>query len=110
MPGSALLVESSGPADWSPPAARADNRFGCCLESPFLTDEERQELERLTRLGKTESRKYIHARALLLRDAGAGGPAWHVCNVAEALGVSGRAIEKLKKRFVEEGLRTCIQP
>jgi transposase len=29
--------------------------------------------------------------------------------VAEALGVSGRAIEKLKKRFVEEGLNAALE-
>ena len=74
-----------------------------------LTEEERQELEQLTRPGKTESRRYIRARALLLCDAGTGGPAWHVCDVAEALGISSRAIEKLKKRFVEEGLNAALE-
>ena len=34
--------------------------------SVTLTKEERQELEWLARPGKTESRKFIHARALLL--------------------------------------------
>ena len=74
-----------------------------------LTAEERHELEKLTRPGKTESRKYIHARALLLCDAGAdGGQAWNVADVAEALGITSRAIEKLKKRFVEEGLNAAL--
>jgi transposase len=74
-----------------------------------LTDEERQELEQLTRPGKTESRKYIHARVLLLCDTGAGGPAWHVCNVAESLGISSRTVEKLKRRFVEEGFNAALE-
>jgi len=74
-----------------------------------LTAEERHELEKLTRPGKTESRKYIHARALLLCDAGAdGSQAWNVTDVAEALGITSRAIEKLKKRFVEEGLNAAL--
>ena len=74
-----------------------------------LTEEERQELEQLTRPGKTESRRYIHARALLLCDAGECGAAWKVADVAEALGITSRAIEKLKKRFVEEGLNAALE-
>ncbi|MCL2458228.1 MAG: helix-turn-helix domain-containing protein [Desulfobulbus sp.] len=50
-----------------------------------------------------------HARALLLCDAGAGGPAWHVGDVAQALGITSRAIEKIKKRFVEEGLAAEVE-
>ena len=73
-----------------------------------LDEEERFELEKLTRPGKTESRRYIHARALLLCNAGVGGPAWKVGDVAEALGITSRAIEKIKKRFVEEGLNAAL--
>jgi len=40
-----------------------------------LTKEERKELESMTRRGKTHARRFIHARALLLCDAGADGPA-----------------------------------
>ena len=43
-----------------------------------LTKEERKELETLTRRGKTHARSFIHARALLLCDAGADGPAWRL--------------------------------
>jgi len=63
----------------------------------------------MTHKGKTHARKFIHARALLLCDAGADGPAWNVSDVAEALGVSSRSIEHLKKRFVEEGLEAAIE-
>ena len=72
-----------------------------------LTQEERKELEAMTRRGKTHARRFIHARALLLCDAGADGPAWNVSDVATALGVTSRAIEHLKKRFVEEGLEAA---
>ena len=74
-----------------------------------LTNEERHELESFARPGKIESRKYIHARALLLCDAGENGPAWNVADVAEALGITSRAIEILKKRFVEEGLNVALE-
>jgi len=74
-----------------------------------LTREERRELEAMTHKGKTHARRFIHARALLLCDAGVGGPAWNVSDVAEALGVSSRSIEHLKKRFVEEGLEAALE-
>ena len=74
-----------------------------------LTQEERNELESMTRRGKTHARRFIHARALLLCDAGADGPAWNVSDVATALGVTSRAIEHLKKRFVEEGLEAALE-
>ena len=74
-----------------------------------LTKEERGELEALTRRGKTHARRFVHARALLLCDAGADGPAWNVADVAEALGVTSRSIEHLKKRFVEDGLEAALE-
>jgi hypothetical protein len=73
-----------------------------------LTKEEREELETMTRRGKIHARKFIHARALLLCDAGEHGPAWNVADVAAALGVTSRSIEHLKKRFVEEGIEAAI--
>lgn len=74
-----------------------------------LTEEERKELEALTRRGKTHARRFVHARALLLCDAGPAGPAWNVADTAEALGVTTRTIEHLKKRFVEDGLEAALE-
>ncbi|VBB41850.1 transposase [uncultured Desulfatiglans sp.] len=74
-----------------------------------LSAEERKELEALTRRGKIQARKFIHARALLLCDAGPDGPAWATDEVATALGASTRMIEHLKKRFVEEGLEAALE-
>jgi transposase len=74
-----------------------------------LTEQERKELEALTKRGKTHARRFIHARALLLSDAGADGPAWGVADTAEALGVTSRTIEHLKKRFVEDGLEAALE-
>lgn len=73
-----------------------------------LTELERKDLEALTRNGKTGAKKFIHARALLLCDAGPDGPAWTVATAAKALGVTSRTIEHLKKRFVEEGLEAAL--
>jgi transposase len=42
-------------------------------------------------------------------DAGADGPAWNVADVATVLGVTSRAIEHLKKRFVEDGIEAALE-
>ena len=74
-----------------------------------MTKDERRELESLTRRGKTHARRFVHARALLLCDAGPDGPAWNVADTAEALGVTSRTLEHLKKRFVEDGLEAALE-
>jgi hypothetical protein len=73
-----------------------------------LTQEERGQLEAMTRGGKAAS-KFIHARALLLCDAGAYGSPWKVADVAEALGITPRTIEHLKERFVEHGIEAALE-
>ena len=73
-----------------------------------LTGEERNELEALTRNGKTNSKRFVHARALLLCDMSEGGSAWTVADTAEALGITCRTIEHIKKRFVEDGLDAAL--
>jgi transposase len=74
-----------------------------------LTTQEREDLEALTHNGKTGANLFIHARALLLCDAGIDGPSWIVSDVAAALGVTSRTIEHLKQRLVEEGLEVALQ-
>lgn len=74
-----------------------------------LTKEERKDLEAVSTKGKRAARTVLYARALLLMDAGEYGPKWLVANAAEALGTTSRSLEKLKKRFVEEGLPRAIE-
>jgi hypothetical protein len=74
-----------------------------------LTSEEREELAALTRTVKTNAKRFLYARALLLCDAGQEGPAWTVADTAEAMGVTPRTIEHLKKRFVEQGLDAALE-
>ena len=72
--------------------------------------EEREHLEQLTRKGKVAASKLTHSRALLLCDQGEhSSEPFMVKDVAKALGVSTRTIEKVKKRFVEEGLESAIE-
>ena len=42
-------------------------------------------------------------------DKGPEGPAWTVGKTAQALGVSSRTIEHLKRRFVEQGLDAALR-
>ena len=74
-----------------------------------LTQAEREQLTVLTRTGKTTAKKFVHARALLLCDAGEFGNPWKVADVADALGVTPRTIEHIKQRFVEEGIEAAIE-
>ena len=68
-------------------------------------------LESLTRTGKRSAHKFLHARALLLCDVGPHcGERWKVAEVADALGISERTVERLKRRFVEDGLEASLGP
>jgi hypothetical protein len=74
-----------------------------------LTAEERTELEELSTKGRRAARTILYARALLLLDAGECGSPWTVAKVAEAVGKTPRSLEKMKRRFVEEGLDAAIE-
>lgn len=74
-----------------------------------LTEQERQELEAMTKTAKTNAKRFLYARTLLLCDAGPQGPGWAVADAAEAMGVTPRTVEHLKKRFVEEGLAAALE-
>lgn len=73
-----------------------------------LTQEERKMLEQLSTTGTRAAKVVLYARALLLLDAGEYGRKWNVTDVAEALGMTGRTLEYLKKRFVEQGLEEAL--
>ena len=74
-----------------------------------LTADERIELENISTKGKRAAQTVLYARALLLLDAGEHGSPWLVAKVAEAVGKTSRSLEKMKKRFVEEGLAAAIE-
>ena len=72
-----------------------------------LTVEERLELEQLVSTGKAAARKLPHARVLLLADEWLG-EAYSEAEIVSALGTSPRTIERLRKRFVTEGLEAAL--
>ena len=73
-----------------------------------LTDDERAELTELTRSGKAAAYKITHARVLLKADAAPGGPGWLDHQIAEALDIGTATVERLRRRFVEEGLEAAL--
>jgi len=74
-----------------------------------LTQEERDMLNTISTTGVRAAKTIIHARALLLLDAGEHGPGWKVADVSKALGMTSRTLEHLKQRFVEKGLDAALQ-
>ena len=73
-----------------------------------LSSEERRELTRLISTGKAAARRITHARILMLADEGTEGSAWKDEQVAEAIDVTVQTVEKIRKRFVNEGLEAAI--
>ena len=78
--------------------------------SVFLSEEQRQRLDELTRTGTRHARLIQHARILLLSDEDpSGGPAWTDEKVADALGCSTPTVARVRRRFVKEGFEEAIR-
>ena len=71
---------------------------------------EREELEALLARGKADARRLTHARILLKADEGEGGPGWPDSRIAEAVECGTATVERVRKRFVEEGLELALSP
>ena len=68
-----------------------------------LTEEERRKLKRIISTGKHSARKIRWAHALLKADAG-----WKDAEIAEALDMSLPTVQRIRQRFVEEGLAVAL--
>ena len=73
-----------------------------------LTNSEKEELEQLTNKGKIAAYKMNHARILLLADINQQGGGWTDIQISEALNIGQATIERVRKRFVEEGMESAI--
>ncbi len=73
-----------------------------------LTKEERKEMKKLINTGKSAARKIIHARILLKADETEGGEKDE--DIRKALSISRITVERVRKRFVEEGLESALNP
>lgn len=74
-----------------------------------LTEEEREELESIIGKGKHSSQVYRNAYMLLNCDEGKYGEKITNKEICRVLKVSMRMIDRVKKRFVEEGFESCIE-
>jgi len=68
-----------------------------------LTDEERQSLRGIVRSGRHAARKIRWAHALLKAHAG-----WRDQDIAQALDISLPTVQRIRQRFVEEGLDVAL--
>ena len=69
-----------------------------------LTPEQREELRRLIRVGKSSARVTARARILLKSDDG-----WPAPQVAEGLDVAPSTVCRVKQRFSEDGLAGVLK-
>jgi transposase len=75
-----------------------------------LTENKRQTLEELTKKGKAAARKINHALILLKADINQNNGGWDDETISQSLDVSTRTIERVRQRFVEEGLEKALSP
>jgi len=75
-----------------------------------LTQEERDQLTEMTRTGTHAARKIIHALILLNVDRGPHNTEKHINEeVCKVLKIGMRTIDRVKKRFVEEGFDEALK-
>jgi transposase len=75
-----------------------------------LEGEEREHLEQLLSRGKANVRRLKHAQILLKADESEGGLAWSDSRIAEAVDCGTATVERVRQRFVEEGLELALSP
>jgi transposase len=73
-----------------------------------LTAEERKSLQGLVTTGQAAAKKLTHARILLKADAAPDGPGWTDADIAAAVEVSTATVERVRQRFVEQGLEAAL--
>lgn len=74
-----------------------------------LTKEERDQLTEITRTGTHAARKIIHALILLNVDRGSHAESQINEDICKVLKIGMRTIDRVKKRFVEEGLESALK-
>jgi transposase len=73
-----------------------------------LTPSEKSELSKITNKGKTAAYKINHARILLKADINQEGGGWTDSKISESLNIGHATIERVRKRFVEEGIESAL--
>ena len=76
----------------------------------MLSTDERADLEGLLARGKADVRRLKHAQILLKAEEADDGPAWSDERIADALHAGTATVERVRQRFVEEGLTSALSP
>lgn len=103
-----IVVQSCEEIERAEQVAEVGERAANAKYLVRLTEEERADLEELTRRGRVAATTVKHAWILLKADEGASGPAWPDRQIREAYGVSWSTIARVRQRFVEEGVRASL--
>ena len=74
-----------------------------------LSQEQRQKLEELTRRGRVSVREYKRARVLLLADENSERAGKKDAQIAELVDTSLSTVNRVRRRFVEEGLDVALR-
>lgn len=73
-----------------------------------LTDEERAELTAIVNKGSGNARRMTRARMLLLADEKREDGGWKDADIAQALGVHQRTVERVREKCVEAGVGAAL--
>jgi benzoyl-CoA reductase/2-hydroxyglutaryl-CoA dehydratase subunit BcrC/BadD/HgdB len=74
-----------------------------------LSQAERKQLLEMVRKGQSTARRQAHARVLLLADESDDSLSRSDAEIHNALGVAVSTIERVRQRFVEEGLEAALE-
>lgn len=74
-----------------------------------LSEAERESLEQLVKTGKRAAYTINHARILLKADRNQANGSWRDQDIKDAFDISLRTIERVRQRFVEEGLEAALK-
>jgi len=73
-----------------------------------LSAAQHREVERMTRTGHASANQIMHAQILLHADRGPNGKGWSTSQIIEAFAVSRSTVERVCKRFREQGLDAAL--
>ena len=102
------LLPNVGPGKAVVNASNLGENWGMEKYIVTLTVEEREQLEAIVSKGSHQSQKVINALILLNCDTSSGRVRRSGQEVAAVLHVSERKIDRVKKRFVEEGYEAAL--
>lgn len=74
-----------------------------------LGPEQRERLEEITRNGHAPAKKIRHAQVLLLSDRNRPEGPWTRGAIAEVLGMHVNSVDRIRKRFVQEGEQPALE-